>query len=44
MKGRDLTMKKMDQVDRTVLGTVGSCILKSIAFDFNNIASQGSTT
>ena len=24
MKGRDLTMKKMDQVDRTVLGTVGS--------------------
>ena len=34
MKGRDLTMKKMDRVDRTVLGTVGSCILKSIAFDF----------
>ena len=29
-------MKKMDQVDCTVLGTVGSCILKSIAFDFNN--------
>ena len=24
MKGRDFTMKKMDQVDRTVLGTVGS--------------------
>ena len=44
MKGRDLTMKKMDQVDHTVLGTVGSCILKSIAFDFNNIASQRSTT
>ena len=21
MKGRDLTMKKMDQVDRTILGT-----------------------
>ena len=44
VKGRDLTMKKMDQVDRTVLGTVGSCILKSIAFDFNNIALQRSTT
>ena len=44
MKGRDLTMKKMDQVDRTVLGTVGSCILKSIAFDFNNVALQRSTT
>ena len=28
MKGRYLTMKKMDQVDCTVLGTVGSCILK----------------
>ena len=28
MNGRDLTMKKMDQVDRRVLGTVGSCILK----------------
>ena len=28
MKGRDLTMKKMDQVDRTVLGAVGSCTLK----------------
>ena len=42
MKGRDLTMKKMDQVDRTVLGTVGSCILKSIAF--NNTALQRSTT
>ena len=27
MKGRDLTMEKIDQVDRTVLGTVGSCIL-----------------
>ena len=36
MKGRDLTTKKkIDLVDRTVLGTVGSCILKSIAFDFN---------
>ena len=31
MKGRDLTMKKMDLVDCTVLGTVGSCILKRIA-------------
>ena len=41
MKGRDLTMKKMDH---TVLGTVGSCILKSIAFDFNNTALQCSTT
>ena len=28
-------MKKMDQVDRCVFGTVGSRILKSIAFDFN---------
>ena len=28
MKGRDLTMKKMDQVNHTVLGTVGSCMLK----------------
>ena len=28
MKGRDLTMKKMDRVDHTVLGTVGSCIIK----------------
>ena len=37
-------MKKMDQVDRTFLGTVGSCILKSIAFDLNNIALQRSTT
>ena len=44
MKGRDLTMKKMGQVDRTVLGTVGSCILKSIAFDFTNTASQRLTT
>ena len=37
MKGRDLTMKKMDQVDHTVLGTVGLCILKSIAFDLNTL-------
>ena len=44
MKGRDLTMKKMDNVDRTVLGTFGSCVLKSIAFDFNNTALQRSTT
>ena len=44
MKERDLTMKKMDQVDRTVLGAVRSCILKSIAFDFNNTAIQRSTT
>ena len=44
MKGINLTMKKMDQVDRTVLGTVGSCILKSIAFNFNNTALQRSTT
>ena len=34
MKGRDLTLERMDQIDRTVLGTVGSCILKRIAFDF----------
>ena len=40
MKGRDLTMKKMDHS----LGTVWSCILKSIAFDFNNTALQRSTT
>ena len=44
MKGRDLTLDKMDQIDRTVLGTVGSCILNSIAFDFNNTALQRSTT
>ena len=44
MKGKDLTMKKMDQIDRKVLGTVGSCILKSIAFDFNNTTLQRSTT
>ena len=42
MKGRDLSMKKMDQADRTILGTVGSRILKSIAFD--NTALQRSTT
>ena len=44
MKGRDITMKKMDQVDSTVLGNVGSCILKSIAFGFNNTALQRLTT
>ena len=44
MKGRDLTLKKMNQVDRTVLGTVGSCILKRIAFYFNNTALQRSAT
>ena len=44
MKGRDLTMKKIDQVDRAVLGTVGSCILKSIALDFNHTELQRSTT
>ena len=44
MKGRYLTMKKMDHVDRTALGTVGSCILKRIAFDFNNTVLQRSTT
>ena len=32
MKGRDLTMKKMDQVDLIVLGTFEPCILKT----FNN--------
>ena len=31
MHRMDLTMKKMDQVDRTVLGTVGSCIIKELA-------------
>ena len=45
MKGRDLTMKKMDLVDCTVLGTVGSCILKKkYCLDFNNTAIQRSTT
>ena len=44
MKGRNLTMEKMDQVDCTVLGTAGSCILTSIVFDFNNIAFQRSIT
>ena len=28
MKGRDRTMKKINQVGHTVLGTVGPCILK----------------
>ena len=37
-------MKKIDQVDRTVLDTFGSCILKGIAFDFNNAELQRSTT
>ena len=37
-------MKKIDQVDHTVLGTVRSYILKSIAIDFNNTALQRSTT
>ena len=40
-------MKKMDQVDRTVVGTYGSFILKkSIAFDFINTSTalQRSTT
>ena len=37
-------MKKMDQVDSTVFGTVGSRILKSIAFDFNKTALQRPTT
>ena len=36
-------MKKMDQVDRTVLGTVWSCILKGVACDFNNTELQRST-
>ena len=44
MKGSYPTMKKMDQFDRTVLGSVRSCILKSIAIDFNNTALQRSTT
>ena len=38
--GGGLTMKEMGQVDRTVFGTVGSCTLKSIAFDINNTALQ----
>ena len=35
-------MEKMEQVDRTVLGTVGlcTCIIKRIAFHFNNTALQ----
>ena len=44
MKGKDLTMKKMDQVDRTVLGTVWIMYPKNIAFDLNNTALQRSTT
>ena len=30
-------MKKVDQVDHTVLGTVGPCILKSISLGLNNL-------
>ena len=37
-------MKKVDQVDHTVLGTVGPCILKSITLGFNNTALQHSKT
>ena len=45
MKGTDVTMKEMDQVDRTVLGTVWVMYpKKSIAFDFNNATLQRSTT
>ena len=44
MKGRDLTIKTMEQVDRTILGIVGSCILKNIAFHFNITALQHLTT
>ena len=44
MKGRDFIMRKIDQVDCTVLGTVGSCVLKSIAFDIYSTALQRSTT
>ena len=44
MKKRNLTMQKMDQVDSTVLGTVGPCILKSNGFDFDNTALQHSIT
>ena len=43
-EGENPTMKKRDQVDRTILGTVGSSILKSIAFDFNHTELQRSTT
>ena len=35
-------MKKEDQVDHTVLGTVGPCILKSISLGLNNTALQHS--
>ena len=34
----------MEQVNSSVLDTVGSCMLKSIAFDFENTALQCSTT
>ena len=44
MKERDLILKEMDQVVRTFFGFLWSCILKSIAFDFNNTALQHSTT
>ena len=45
MRGRNRTMKKMDQVDHTVLGTdcsVWSIYPKSIALGFNNTALQRS--
>ena len=44
MKRTDLTMKKMDHVDRIVLDNVGSRIQKSISFDFYNTALQRSRT
>ena len=37
-------MKTMNQVNHTVLSTVGSCILISIAFVFSYTALQRSTT
>ena len=47
MRGRNRTMKKMDQVDHTVLGTgcsVWSMYPKSIALGFNNTALLRSET
>ena len=40
MKERNLTMKKIDQVDRTVLGTVGSCILKVLPLTLKRLSLQ----
>ena len=43
-EGEGSYYEEEDHVDRTILDNVGLCILKSIAFDFNNTALQRSTT